>query len=886
MRYRRLSPWRRAPWRALSIASLSVGVAIAAFVLGLAAGSRPMFVSSAASGSLSADIDEGCRFFAGLSIDRNVAYAPGAEAGDARFPPAEAAAANEALDRAVGGIGGLERVTTIYGPRVRIANAADPATFMGQMQFVSRTGFEEHIEVLDSVPEPGVWIPNNISTLLDLHGGDSILVQIEDATVTLPVAGTFFDLVQRRDEFWCSVAASILQEQRSGGPPPPVLLMDEDLLVDTYTGVGGKTAFTRWEFAPPATGWTFDRATRTVAALQDVAASANNRATPLGQTLGRGEATADAASTIQHARRTRATVSSAAGPIALATAGVAMLVLLTAARSWLDRRRREVTVLALRGAGPLAIASKAVLELIVPLVAGAAAGLAASIVLVSAVGPSTLIESRAIRAGVVQVAIALAVAVLASAAVVAGAVRRVANEAEGAAPRSRLLWWEPPVLLLAAGAIYELRRGGPSVAASTDVDSLALLAPFLLLAGGSGLLARMGLSRRALRPLAARLPSAGWLAVRRLTARRLRAIAVVTSAAVAVGVVVFAGSMSASIRATATAKTLLGPGAEQVIRVGIGDEIPADLVTDGHTTVVTRLSESGVIVRGHPSADVLGVDPATFANAAYWDGSFAGRSLDWLLGRLGAPASGPIPIIAVGEELPDDFVLTVANDDGDDVEIEVRVVARADAFPGLGFRQDRPLVVIDRAALAAAGVNDPTEVWTDSRTSDIADRLDAAGVSVVFEVVAGDITRESTVRAQLWTVSYLELIGLAAALVTLAGLGLYFAASLSGHRLGSAVAQRLGMKRRTSASATALEVGAMLVAGWLFGSVLSWLAARLVYTSFDPRPNSPPPALFRPGFAAAAATGAAAVVVALLVSLVIERGAARRTLQGMLRDAE
>jgi putative ABC transport system permease protein len=362
----------------------------------------------------------------------------------------------------------------------------------------------------------------------------------------------------------------------------------------------------------------------------------------------------------------------------------------------------------------------------------------------------------------------------------------------------------------------------------------------------------------------------------------------VTGAAVAVGIVAFAGTMSGSIRATATAKTLLGPGAEQVIRISSSDTVPPGITDGGRSTVVTRLSESGVVVRGHPSADVLGVDPATFADAAYWDGSFAGPSLGSLLGRVAAPPDGAaLPVIAVGDGLPEVFVLTLPRDDGaGDVEVDVRVVGRAEAFPGLGFRQDRPLVVVDRAALAGAGVTRPTEIWTSDRGDAVADRLAAAGVQVVFRVIAGDATAESGVRAQLWTVSYLELIGLAAALVTLAGLGLYFAASLSGHRLGSVVAQRLGMRRRTSAAATALEVGAMLVAGWLLGSALAWVAARLVYTSFDPRPNSPPHALFRPGLVAVGATGVAAIAVALGVALVIERGAARRTLQGMLRDAE
>ena len=78
----------------------------------------------------------------------------------------------------------------------------------------------------------------------------------------------------------------------------------------------------------------------------------------------------------------------------------------------------------------------------------------------------------------------------------------------------------------------------------------------------------------------------------------------------------------------------------------------------------------------------------------------------------------------------------------------------------------------------------------------------------------------------------------------------------------------------------------LLIAGWFAGSVLSWVAARLVFDSFDPQPNSPPAALFRFGLTQSLATGLAAVVVAAVAASIIERGAARRSLQRMLRDAD
>ena len=55
-----------------------------------------------------------------------------------------------------------------------------------------------------------------------------------------------------------------------------------------------------------------------------------------------------------------------------ALAGVGFVA--AAAGLWCDRRRREVTLLTVRGVSPAALGLKAILELIVPLTAGAVGG--------------------------------------------------------------------------------------------------------------------------------------------------------------------------------------------------------------------------------------------------------------------------------------------------------------------------------------------------------------------------------------------------------------------------------------------------------------------------------------------------------------------------------
>ena len=60
LRFLRWSPWLRAPLLAFRSPALFAGVGVAGVVLGLAAGSRPVFTSSATSGALRQDLAKGC----------------------------------------------------------------------------------------------------------------------------------------------------------------------------------------------------------------------------------------------------------------------------------------------------------------------------------------------------------------------------------------------------------------------------------------------------------------------------------------------------------------------------------------------------------------------------------------------------------------------------------------------------------------------------------------------------------------------------------------------------------------------------------------------------------------------------------------------------------
>ena len=202
----------------------------------------------------------------------------------------------------------------------------------------------------------------------------------------------------------------------------------------------------------------------------------------------------------------------------------------------------------------------------------------------------------------------------------------------------------------------------------------------------------------------------------------------------------------------------------------------------------------------------------------------------------------------------------------------------------LGFRTTRPLVVIHEDELAARGVEGLEEIWVADTSTTIEDRLVAAGTPPLFVTKAASGGVESQLQAQLWAVDYLEIVGPAAGIVTLAGLSLYLAATARTRRMGAAMASRMGARRTTVIAATAVEVGAMTLAGWAFGVVLSWSAARLVSPDLDPLPNTAPDAIFRYGGGVVAGTAAVALGAALLVTLIVDGRSDRASLPELLRD--
>jgi putative ABC transport system permease protein len=405
--------------------------------------------------------------------------------------------------------------------------------------------------------------------------------------------------------------------------------------------------------------------------------------------------------------------------------------------------------------------------------------------------------------------------------------------------------WEAIALLLAAIALYEIwRRGSVLVEAAGGgrrADPVALAFPIMLMAGIAGILSR-GLSgvltRR--RGAIAKSPAA-FLASRRLAASARPARLVVSGLVFGVAILSYGWVIDASLSATAEAKALVFTGSDVAATLSGQAAVP---VISQPFTAVERFEGNATLWPSSIPVDVLGIDPATFADAAFWDESFAPVSLTELLRLLERAGDGNLPAVGVAPGPGGSSGLVLGDD-----RIPVDVVAGARAFPGL--RLGRPLVVVDRrgldAALAAAGtspaaVGASQEVWIRGDASRIVDALSDVPVRLV---TASEVRQSGGFLALSWTFGLLRALGILTFGVAMAGILVYLGMVQRRRQVADALMRRMGLSPVDARRAAAFEVGALLVSATAIGVVLAVCTSLFMYGLLDPLPTIPPPPVFR-----------------------------------------
>ncbi|GAB3356781.1 hypothetical protein [Modestobacter lapidis] len=881
----RLPPWTRAPWLGLRRPAAVVAVLVTSAVLACAVASAPLFLSSARSAALQQQLAGQCAEAGWGRTQGFFAVPPGT-------PPAEVIAGLDGLragwaeqgrrservlqvQRAVGAGGNPQAGMLVRDPAG--APVTQPATLFW------RPGATGHVQVVDSLDAPGVWLPAGYADAVGARVGDEITVSGR----RVAVSGVYTDLFETDPgTYWCDHGDLYLNLVSANVPPPALVLATDQ---ETFAQLAAAAGFAMVTEQVPADATTLSvTRARALAAAQERAARGSPAPAGGVEFLGGGwNGRLDDA--IGRAELIAAGLRGPVVPVAVAGALLALALVAAAGSAWVDRRAAEVRLLAARGVGPVPLAGKAALELGVPALAGAALGWAASRLLIAGLGPADDLDPGATRAAVAA-GIAAFVVGLAGAAGVAGLrAQGTAERPPGAAPRwpSRVPW--EVALLVAAGWCWGLLQTRDAVVSDggvAQVNGLLVAFPLLAVAGAAVLLARLltALLPR-LRRWAGHRGPAVFLAVNRLAAARLATATLLAAVTLPVAVLGYTATLTATSQTTLDAKVGVQIGATRAV-VSVSRFAPTPAIDDVGTLVVRYDGSVAAAAgegdgRGRRDVQVLAVDPADFASTAFWDESFADVPLPELLAALTGPEiDGRVPVVAAGLP-PGDPGLRLGR-----APVAAEVVAGARVLPGR--RTADPVVLVAAGRLPeverSAGAGRVAEVWTDGELGPAVDALVDAGGVRSRDLEPADVQQTANFLGLTWTFGYLSALAVFVGVIAVGGLLLHLEARSRTRVTGYVMARRLGLGRGTHLRSLLVELGGVAVTGLALGAAIAAAAVALVYRRLDVDLLRPPTPLLDVPWAAIGTTAAVTVLVPALAALYAQRAADRADPATVLRE--
>ena len=770
--------------------SAFAAVAAAGLLVALAASSGPLATTAAASSALKDELVDLTPFGTGLQITGlDTTHEDVAQS-------LRRAARREQAVRSLGSRLGLEQpvFTTETELPLTVATSGGDVP----LNLLARTDVLHHVEILRQTSGPGVYISDFTARIARAHPGGTIALAFsgqnggDSRKVAVRVKGIYRTLdATTPGPYWVHFLREIFPP--GVDPPPPVryVLVTPDQLyrivnqLSTVRTVKARGRVYQFGDSPPVgtmAELAVDPKGLTIARARALSRSFTRlrhelRASALGRALGctgpapfvrpgtgnvpRCRVGSSIASAVVIADRNVSEISpvvtllsGAAAAIALAFAGAAGIFLVR-------RRSAEAALLYRRGERTSTFALRTGLELLLPLAVGAAAGF----------GRRSGRRACSRRRG-----------------------RSTPTPSAGrsAAPRSAR-WRLPPRRFRVGDSVPPpVRLGGPRppVASQDPVGAAAprcrrvaslrpplggglagpasgaghptlavFLFPLLLVAGVAGLVVR------ALRPAlrlgsgrSAGLPTAVFLALRRLAAAGAVLTALLVVTAVAFGSYFYSEAVASSLSRGVSEKAYVAYGGDAQGLISGSATLPKSFPYP-----LTRLDYGNqAAVVGGPDgtyADVLAVDGATL-------GSVHALVPGWgadprpLLPSLGQVEGGRLPVV-VSDAVPADTKAIWLQG----ARLPVRVVARVHVFPGMS--EGVPVVVADRSALGATArktgifdsLSDPlTYVWAKGPPAAVARALEAPPVEAAFVSSVDAFRKQPDVLAATRAFSYMRLM--------------------------------------------------------------------------------------------------------------------------------
>lgn len=851
--------WRLAPGtlfrfpRSAAAVAFSAGVVVLATILG------PLFLASSERASLQAGMDWSGAWEAGLQIVwRAYDYPDTVEEKERHLDLAETG--RRLLTERAAEVPGLAPATaTLLGGQSRAETKGGGAF----VRMLHRTHAYDNVTVVERGGD-GVWIADVTAEALRVEPGDEIELTTPVGRGTARVGAVYEFL--RDDEprpYWSPLTDYIYKTPGADTVPPPFVLADPDVVMKL-----DRTAQIRWNLplaTPDLAPGALRNAEREFRAItQEILRGSKG----IGRELrGTGFAFDPQIDSLLPGiiRTADDRLEASQAPTTVVTAAARLLgagLMVAAGLSLVARRRSEVRALIARGAGPASLAARFAVEGAAPALLGSVAAVVVGYAGVRLLGASGAVEWSNVTAlageAVVAALASLCLLALAAGAAVSYEERRFRAQATR---RARLVPVVAGGLVAAAGVVAYRALESISLAESDDVlGGSILLAPIGVIAAasvGGGVLLRLVL------PVVAattRRRSTGvFLASRRLAAGSGMTHTLVVVCGTALGVMFFGMTVAGSVDRTATAKAMTFVGSD--VAVGVAPNPPPlpDLPFPAThvTSIQTFLEGSSQGVR------VLGVDPATFEAAAFWDDEFADEPLADLLARLRDAEQGPITVIAAGFAEGETPALA-------GVEVPLEVVGRAAAFPGMVPEQ--PLIAMtndsaNRVLTSGGGGTRAQLIWAKGEEDVVQEALVEAGQAAFEPLTADEVLDSPTIQSLVWSLGLLGGVGALASATAVAGLSLYLQARHQAAQVSAAMTRRMGLPRRAELLSWVAEIGGAGAASFAVGAVTGLVTASLVHERLDTQPDLDP----NPIFVVPRTAGIVAAVAVALVAAVTAR---------------
>src|SRR3954470_15570560 len=347
-----------------------VAVLGAGAVVGIAAATGPMVVSSAGNEALSSRVTGSTGVPAGVRAEAQTPLTY--DRLQFRLP---------LLRERLRGLPLPPPVVTVLG--------ADEATLSvggkrAVVQMVTRSGFLDHVERLAGDPSAdGLWVAESAASELGLRPGDTATLRASEVATEIRVAGIYRDFdVGNVPDFWNPVIQRI-RALPQDPDEPPLLLGNLRPYLDAEAGLTDQGTIAVDVAVPP------DLPLRDARRVAGVISSLHDDViVPESPVYGLFDVVdSSLPSLVEASDQTVATTTQPVQAISLA-GELAALILAGAAGMFLARRRSvEFGLLSARGVGPVTIGLRTAAEALLPVALGVAAGLALARALTSATGP-------------------------------------------------------------------------------------------------------------------------------------------------------------------------------------------------------------------------------------------------------------------------------------------------------------------------------------------------------------------------------------------------------------------------------------------------------------------------------------------------------------------